>query len=351
MLFEKIKFNIGRTDESRQINLFSFPIVKYLKSKKNKHDYLLFPCINKEHDAKNKEIFYLKVNRNESYSIRCLQHWIDIINEYRADFYIICDNQDLKQRILKQVRFRDKNIKFLKSIKNNKTKKIVSNIATSLWKNATFAHLTPFYHSRINNITKFWNIDADDTMFALYADKVAQIMKEISSYANNNNLNAFSLDMHTSRTHGKHWSFGITYTQNNIDWFQIFMNNKDTSWRKAYLQYDYNFNLDWFFTYLRDNNLAQNETFYIDNLLFIHFGDFLYNTIGSGASIYSKKKIKYPILYEIFGAETLGLIDINKNIIKFNNDLSLNDCQKFMRKYQTYIEVPSLPRDNMWLSS
>ena len=352
MLFEKIKFNIDQIDESRQINLFSYPILEYSKSKNNKRNLLFFPCINKQNNINNKEIFYLKVNRNEAYSIRCLQHWIDIINEYKADFYIICDNKDLKLRILKQIRFKDKNIKFLKSIKNSQTKRIVKNIATPLWEKATYAHLTPFYHSRKNNISKFWNIDADDTMFALYADKVAQILKRIALYADNNNFNAFSMDMHASRTHGKHWSFGITYTKNNINWFKIFLNNKNTSWCNAYMHYDYDFNLDWFFTYLRDNNLARNETYYIDNMLFIHFGDFFYNTIGSGASIYSQQKIKYPILLDIFDAKNLGFIDINKNVIKFNNnDCGLNDCKKFMRVYQTYLEIPSFPRDNMWLAT
>ena len=68
MMFEKIKFNIGQIDEFRQINFFSYPILEYSKSKNNKRNILFFPRINKN-VANNKEIFYLKVNRNEAYSI------------------------------------------------------------------------------------------------------------------------------------------------------------------------------------------------------------------------------------------------------------------------------------------
>lgn len=45
--------------------------------------------------------FYLKVNRNEGYTIRNLKHWIDTIKHDRNNaFVIICDNDELRQRIL-----------------------------------------------------------------------------------------------------------------------------------------------------------------------------------------------------------------------------------------------------------
>ena len=40
----------------------------------------------------------------------------------------------------------------------------------------------------------------------------------------------------------------------------------------------------------------------------------------------------------------------NKKVIKFNNENRLDDCRKFMRVYQTYLEIPSRPRDNMWFA-
>lgn len=47
-------------------------------------------------------VFYLKINRNERYVFRNLQHWINII-ECMPDShgYILCDNKELKQAVLK----------------------------------------------------------------------------------------------------------------------------------------------------------------------------------------------------------------------------------------------------------
>ena len=186
-------------------------------------------------------------------------------------------------------------------------------------------------------------------MFEINADDCAKILDDISNYAKNNDIKAFSLDMHTSRTKGKHWSFGITYTDSEFDWFDIFDNNDSTKWREKYLSYDYHFNLDWFFTYLRDNNFCNIKTFYIENLFFIHYGDFLSNSIGSGVFHWVNNRIKFPILLEIFGSQKFGDIPINRNCIKFDYNLKPQMAFKFMQKYQTYLEQPSLPRDNMWL--
>ena len=42
--------------------------------------------------------FYLKVNRNEGYSIRNLRHWIEIVSQSSDnEFIIICDNEELKE--------------------------------------------------------------------------------------------------------------------------------------------------------------------------------------------------------------------------------------------------------------
>ena len=156
--------------------------------------------------------------------------------------------------------------------------------------------------------------------------------------------------MHTSRTHGKHWSFGICYINNvNKNWFKIYNNNKNIEWRNNYLTYDWQFNLDWFFTYLRDEKIAKIKSFYVDNIQFIHFGDFLWNTIDSGVYHFKNNRISFPMLLNVFGTEKFGDIPIWNGDIKFDSDIKVNDCYDFMMKYQTYLEQPSLPRDNMWL--
>lgn len=350
----KIIVNISTSEHNIfQIRLFNKPVIEilinYFNPKRISWKFLTFLRPKPFFKSKNPQTFYLKINRKDAYAIRCIQHWIDIITELKADFYIICDKPELELEVLKKVRFNNRNIKFIKSIKNKKLKPIVENIATPLWYNATYAHLTSFYHAKKHNIKYFWNIDADDTMFSLYADKVADILKNIKQYARENTIAAFSLDMHTSKTYGKHWSFGICYIDNTIDWIRLFENNKSKNWRNNYIQYDSQFNLDWFFTYLRDEQVENIKSFYIDNMQFIHFGDFMWNTMDSGVYHFENNKIIYPILLEVFGTRTFGEIPIWSKCVKFNNNMNKSDCFNFMYKFQTYLDVPSLPRDNMWL--
>ena len=352
-LFNNLRFNT-KEENVTQIRIFHIPTIEFYTryTQNNKKHCSILPRLKKRNYSNNHsaETFYLKVNRFDAYVFRCVQHWIDIINELNADFYIICDKPDLEISILSCVRFKNKNIKFLKSIKKP-LHKIVENIATSQWINATYAHLTPFYHAKQHNLNNFWNIDADDTMFSLYADKVANILKRVKIYAEQEHIDAFSLDMHTSRTHGKHWSFGICYVNNtNKDWFKIYNNNKNTEWRNNYLTYDWQFNLDWFFTYLRDEKIAKIKSFYVDNIQFIHFGDFLWNTIDSGVYHFKNNRIIFPMLLDVFGTAKFGDIPIWSGDIKIDNDIKANDCFDFMMKFQTYLEQPSLPRDNMWLA-
>lgn len=352
MFLKKIKLNTNEQENVRQIRFFNYPILEYYNKRgEKKTHYNLFPKLKKDKSLlqSKEQVFYLKVNRSDEYAIRCLQHWINIVGWMGKDFYIVCDNENLEKKIYKQIYFNNKNIKFIKSV-NKPVAQIVKNIATSLWVKATYAHLTTFWHAKQNGIKSFWNIDADDTMFEINADYCAKILDDISNYAKNNDIKAFSLDMHTSRTKGKHWSFGITYTDSEFDWFGILDNNHDTKWREKYLSYDYHFNLDWFFTYLRDNNFCNIKTFYIENLFFIHYGDFLSNSIGSGVYHWNNNRIQFPILLDVFGSKEYGDIPINKNCIKFDYNLKPQMAYNFMQKYQTYLDEPSLPRDNMWLA-
>lgn len=352
-IFEKLKFNTDQ-EKVRQIRIFNHLVLEYYTkhgSRKKHYDFL--PRLKKDRSysttSDTDSVFYLKVNRQDDYVFRCLQHWIHIIGWMNKDFYIICDNPKLEKMIYQKIHFNKRNIKFIKSIKKP-LHSIVSNIATPMWIKATYAHLTTFYHAKQKGFKSFWNIDADDTMFALHEGDCAKALNDISNYAKNNDIKAFSLDMHTSRTKGKHWSFGITYTDAKYDWFGLLNKNKDTKWREKYLTYDYHFNLDWYFTYLHDNKLCNVKTFYIENSYFIHFGDFLANSIGSGVFHWTNNRIKFPILLDIFGSQTFGDIPISKKCIKFDYNLNPKNAFRFMQKYQTYLEEPSLPRDNMWLS-
>lgn len=274
-------------------------------------------------------IFYLKINRTDYFSYVCIQHWINIVNELNADFYFVCDKENLKKEVLKKIKFKDSNIKFIKSAKW-KLKKITKNIATRPWVNATYAQLTTFLHAEKINAGSFYNIDADDTMFICEPKKAAQILIEAKRYADLNNIKAFSFDMHVTQFRNKHWSFGITYTKTDFNWMKIFNSNKDEKWQDKYKKnHCEHFNLDWFMTHLGDIYNNKIQTFYVENLLFIHWATLLCAHIGYAIQKTVDGYMYYP-LFEYFDAnKKLSKVKIPDEVVKLNIGLSEQDCLEF----------------------
>lgn len=263
-------------------------------------------------------VFYLKINRQKNYTFACLQKWIDIANLLGVDFYIICDDNDLKKDVLKKIKFKDSNIKIIKSCKSREIKAISSRVANKQWQNAAYAHLTTFFHARENNIKYFWNIDADDTSFLMYSEHLVNELRKIEIYAKENHIAAFSLDMWKSITDGKHWSFGITYIDNTIDWFKLLKEHYDDF---DYINYpNVNFNLDCYFTYLNKITDIKFETFYFENLRFIHWGNFD-NPIYSGISHWSNGVLSRPYLYPENNTKNNEFLEkiIQTEVIKMGN--------------------------------
>lgn len=348
-VFEKIKIKLRSNSQLSKLREFRFCGIPFLicKKKDKKKFYTLPNFTKRKNTNKDKLTFYLKVNREDRYSLLCLQHWIDIIANLNADYYILCDKKQLELKILRNIEFYDEDIKFIKSSNSKLLKKIVKNIATKFWVKATFAHLTTFEHSKANNIPYFWNIDADDTMFLVPPKKAAEIINEAQTYALKNNIDAFSFDMWFSKTISRHWSFGITFTNNKKDWFSIFENNKDVTWRKPYEQYDDFFNLDWFFTSLRDRKISHNETWYIGNMQFIHWGEFFTNVMNAGYCKWENNKLIFPILQNIFKSE-FGEINVSSECIKLNYSLMPDECRDFAVDHLTYLNLPLKQIANLW---
>lgn len=355
MLFEKIEFNTER----EQVTRFKIGNLSILDSckrfNKKRKSYSLFPTLRKQknysHNPDNKNVFYLKINSADNCSFQCLQHWINIIGWFGGDFYIICDKEDLERQVYQKIHFDNKNIKFIKSI-HKPIEHIVKNMSTRFWTKATYAHLTAFYHARKLGLENFWNIDADDTMFLIEAPRAAQILKNAQNYAKANNITAFSMDMHTSRTHGKHWSFGITYIDSRVDWFEIFSNEKTPEWMNKYIgKYDWEFNLDWYFTYLRDFKEFKNKTFYVENLHFMHYGDFMLNPISWGISQWKNGKVFYPILKTIFNQDSLAEIPISTESVKVDTLDSEKMSFHYINQYLTFLNNIPEPAQNMWFEN
>ena len=207
-MFKKLKIDV-KNGKLRQIEFFNIPIWQYGKFEGKKFNSLNLNKIIKKQT--NKPMFYLKVNRDIDDSILCLQQWINIVNALDGDFYILCDNESLRKRILNKISFYSPDIKFIKSQKSIFSKILKLQQIAPKWINAACAHLSVFKHAQVNNIDKYWNVDADDSLFMTEIKNVVEILKTAQTYADTNNIDLFSFDFWVTKTKNRHWSFGITY--------------------------------------------------------------------------------------------------------------------------------------------
>lgn len=266
--------------------------------------------------------FYLKINRREKYTFRNLQHWIDIVEGIEgADYCILCDNDVLQKEVLEQAGFTKEPMSFLKSEKqSDDLEEIVPNITDAHWGNAGYAHLTTFLDSREKGHPCFWNIDADDTYICLEPGRAGELLHEVENYADENQIDMMSLDMWTTRTYGNHWSFGITYTNNRADWMSVMKRYcRDEELKARQIR-----NVDGYFSCLKTCTPLKIETFYFENLRFIHYSDdFFKRPDVSGFFIWKEGKLNLPILSCCFGLEQLGDLPIAKQAIKL--DIGITD--------------------------
>lgn len=281
-------------------------------------------------------IFYLKVNRNERYTFRNLQNWLDGISCYESSkVFIMCDNAVVKEEIQKNVNFNSIDVKFIESDRNDaEMQELVTRIAQKLWHNAAYAHLSTFLHARKNHYNYFWNIDADDTCICLDAKRLFEALRETEQYAKDNGIHAFSLDMHRSRIAGLHWSFGVTFIDNTIDWFNAIRSHYcDEEYLRfsSVLQSNSRQNVDWYFTYLNKCTNYKIENFYFENMKFIHYSDdFFKRPINSGLYHWKDGKLFFPILYYCFGDKKKGQIPICDNCIKLDINITDDEAKMFL---------------------
>ena len=302
-----VKINVGDSIK-KELRLFGNFI---LKKKRKKYDNVL----------------YFKINRESDYALSCIQEWINIAYEMDYDFIFICDNNKLKYDIIRKCYFKDTNIRFISSMRH-KLKKIAINLGTKKWLNATYAHLTPFYDAKKNKIKSFWNIDADDTSILLYPQFVNKLLKTAEKIAKEESYDAFALDMWRSKTLNKHWSLGIFYVDDGAFFRNIFEKVKDMNWTDSLKKYDRNFNVDWFMTYLKNEKIANLQTFYPNNTMFIHWGNFINNVSGCWVNYWIDDKVYYPIFSAIYNNQELGIIEIG-DCIKIDLNLELKDSLLF----------------------
>lgn len=314
------------------ITLFNIPFFYFEKENKK---IRFVNLIKTKKNNKKKEIFYLKFNTDNNQAYNCLQRWIDAINLYNGDFYILCDKPNQIRKIKKRITFYDTDIKFLKSCKNRTLKRIVKNIATKQWVKATFAHLTTFWHPYKKNINSCWNIDADDTLFLCSIEDMTNILKEVARQAKTNNIDAFSLDMHRTNRCGTHWSFGVCYQQNLKKLINKFMEEKSPKWQEKHRKFDCSSNLDWYLTYLKNIKQGKFETWYVENLNFVHTSYLQHPLFGFSVYKWENGNLKNPLL-NMFNSE-LKSIPIFNDVIKIDYNLKQNTYDSYLSAAESII--------------
>lgn len=212
-------------------------------------------------------------------------------------------------------------------------KKISRNLFSGNWGNATYAHLTPFYHARKRNTKLFWNIDADDTTIMLPAGKAAEVLDKAEKLVLKEHIAACSLDMWFTKTQRRHWSLGVLLiNEEETDFCEIFRAQKDKKWFDT-IDLAKTCSLDLYLTYLKYQRGLKIETFYIENCYFIHWGNFIYAPQWAWISYWENGKVYFP-LYGVLGLQEISSFEL-KDVYKISVDVSLESSRELFRELPT----------------
>ncbi len=266
-----------------------------------------------------KQAIYLKINRMEDFAMKNMNRWTDVSYLLGIDTYILCDNQSIIDRIKKDVLLSYR-CQFISSNKSKEMDFIISRIANLRWANAGYAHLTTFAHAREYGYDWFWNIDADDTQIFLPEERIVQLMKVVEKRTYDEEIDIFSLDMWPTIKkclNNPQWSFGISYTKSREDWFDILrFHSTDT-------EYDA-INIDMYFTYLRKKGFIRTESFYVENMKFVHYSHNIHlRPVNSYLYHWKQGKLFNPYMYYFLDTKELGEINIADEVIKI--DIGIRD--------------------------
>ena len=212
-------------------------------------------------------------------------------------------------------------IEFLASERDDsRVKRIVKGFSNERWENVGYAHITTFYHAKMNGFGSFWNIDADDTFICLSPERTMELLLMVERKAAEEKVSLFSLDMWYSKSCVNHWTFGISYADNSVDW--LGMMEKHISEKNEYASNPPN--MDGYFTYLRSHAEYRIESFYVENMRFLHYSnDFFRRPWASGFYHWKGGKLEFPLLMDCFGIQNLGVVAVPNEVSKI--DLRVSD--------------------------
>lgn len=271
---------------------------------------------------------FLKVNRDTTYTLTCIQMWLNAVYERGYNFFFVCDNNLLKRKILQNCKFKNGDIKFIRSIKGRRMKWTKNLYYGKSLEKMTYAHLTPFLISKKMGIKQHWAIDADDTLLFMDSSKLVSVMSQVEHLSNNEGISAISLDMHFTKTFGRCWSLGVLFVNDNVDFCKIFRNEKNLEWTNYFQQFVYRITFDQYMTHLKFDRKLKIETFYVENCYFLHWGEFLQNPEKSWLCIWKNNKMYYPFM-KIFHNSDIEDFDIPRSTYQISVGLTEKESMKF----------------------
>lgn len=336
----KIKFK--NNQKMKVVQIFGKNVLYMVKSPKSKYTF----SFHHKSDTENPSlVFYLKIHGIKEFSLDCFQKWIDIAHVFRAKVYIVCDDEKTKKALYKKIKFYGDF-----ELMGSKVKELIPYgraLGDKAWYNAVLAKLAIFRHAQKQGYKNFWKIDADDTTFCMEDNDIVDCLKNAERIAQNQGIQAFSLDMHTSKLHGNHWSFGICYIDNTVDWFSIFKKYMNTNWKEKYREkFKEPMNLDLFFTYLRDEKILNIKSFYINESYFYHHAD--KTSPFMKCSHWTQGKLIYPLLATFHSP--FAQVPIFNEVLCIG-DMSHKDSdiciKKEVLKESRLYEIYSLCQDNL----
>ena len=249
--------------------------------------------------------FYLKINQDKKFALSNFDIWLQCISEFeKAKVAIVCDDYDVVDKLQSIIDKTDIPYEVINSFDLvDERMNLILELCKGRFLGAGRAHLTTFFHACSNGIKEFWNIDADDTRMLLPPSRIASCLKIAETYAKKNGIDLFSLDMLENRKREiPGWTFGITYTNNNIDWINLMLKhlNDDKRVKVWDLTDCYARNIDTYFMYLQYFGEANIQTFYFENLVFVHYYDDMLDRLhGAGIFWWKEGYLTYPLI-ELF---------------------------------------------------
>ena len=238
--------------------------------------------------------YYLKINNTTKENLNIFLHWVKIVNEVGADYFILVDSEDVKQKIIALYTENgySEPSNFISSYRE-KLYGICEFFCTDFWLNTAYAHLTPYVHAKENGYSGFWAIDADDTVFYTSPSVCASLLNIAERYAIEKQLNVFSLDMWHSNLLATidmyHWSFGVVFSNMNIDYMKIFSDCNVLLTERVMSTVRSCFygerNIDTYFSVVIKLGCLSASSFCFEGLWIEHFNNWV--------SLYNQGKIEY----------------------------------------------------------